>query len=81
MSCLNQINHWKKETQYKKQIKQNFSLDIFLSFYFAVIPNASPLTKEAQEYGTSGWHYSRKALEKIKNHYIEEDAEIYNNYI
>ena len=34
MSHLNQINHWNKPTQYKKQIKQFLILFIYLFIYF-----------------------------------------------
>ena len=50
------INHWNKQTQYKKQFKQ-FFLDVFLSF-LAIARNASPLSyaihskEEAQVDGT-----------------------------
>ena len=41
---LNQINHWNKPTQYKKQIKQhNFFFSRFLKFFYAIAPNTSPL--------------------------------------
>ena len=52
MSHLNQINHWNKPTQYKKQIKQFLILFIylfiylfifwhFLTFFFFAIPSNS----------------------------------------
>ena len=47
MSHLNQINHWNKPTQYKKQIKQFLILFIFwrfLTVFFAIPPNSSSLS-------------------------------------
>ena len=47
MSRLNQINHWNKPTQYKKQIKQKIFFDVSLSF-FAIAPHASRLSNVIQ---------------------------------
>ena len=43
MSRLNQISNWNKQTQYKKLIKQKNFFDVFLSFFFAIASNTSPL--------------------------------------
>ena len=53
MLHLDQINHWNKPTQYKKQIKQFLILFIYLCiyfltfsyvFFFAILRNSSSLS-------------------------------------
>ena len=55
--CLNQINHWNKPTQYKKQIKQKIFFDVSLSFFCYRTPCITPqLCHSEREKSVGRWH-------------------------
>ena len=84
MSCLTQINHWNKPTQYKEQFFFSF-FDVFLSLFFLLShpmyhPSVMPFRARkkhrwmAQKVCSKDSAYLREALEEIKNHYIKEEG-------
>ena len=84
MSCLTQINHWNKPTQYKEQFFFPF-FDVFLSLFFLLShpmyhPSVMPFRARkkhrwmAQKVCSKDSAYLREALEEIKNHYIKEEG-------